>query len=129
MNTRLLPREEWPRLSGTELETVYPVLPAGAQIVVVEDGDQIVGTWAVYPQITVHGCWVAPSHRGKAVVFRHLLRGMQNTALAMGATAVQTGSMSEDVTGMLGKLGAVELPGRHFVLGLGVRPRTEAVAV
>jgi hypothetical protein len=53
--TRLLPREEWARLAGTELETVYPVLPQGSHVIVIEDDGRIVGCWAVYPQWHVHG--------------------------------------------------------------------------
>lgn len=113
---RLLPRDEWWRLLGTELEAVHPLLPADAKIVVVEDDEAIVGCWAVYPQIHVEGCWIAESHRRRAGVARRLIEAMKSVAQSMGAQAVQTASLSEPVTRMLDTLGAVELPGRHFSL-------------
>lgn len=113
---RILPREEWPRLAGTELEAVWPHLPASAQVIVVEDGDAIVGCWAVFPLVHVEGLWIAESHRKNPRIAIQLLRGMEAIAGAMGAQAVNTGAMTPDVVRLLEKRGAVELPGRHFSL-------------
>jgi hypothetical protein len=45
MTLRLLPRDEWPaKLVGTELEATWPVLPDNAQVIVVEDGDRVIGS-------------------------------------------------------------------------------------
>jgi ribosomal protein S18 acetylase RimI-like enzyme len=114
---RLLPRDEWAsKLAGTELEKVWPILPDNAQIVVVEDGDTLAGCWAVYQQTHVEGLYVAPEYRHNPRVGRRLLQAMTNTALATGGATVQTAAVSEDVAAMLEKIGAVELPGRHFVM-------------
>jgi ribosomal protein S18 acetylase RimI-like enzyme len=116
---RLLPREEWAaKLAGTELEAVFPVLPAGAQVVAVEDGDRLVACWAVFPLVHVEGLWVDPEYRKNPRVGRRLLFGMQQTAVGMGARAVNTAAISEDVAAMLEKAGAVELKGRHFSLAV-----------
>lgn len=114
---RLLPRDEWPeKLAGTELEFVWPVLPDHAHIVVVEADGKIAASWALYSQVHVEGINVAPEFQKNPAVGRKLLHGMINTALAMGAATVQTAALSDEVVGMLGKIGAVELPGRHFVM-------------
>jgi hypothetical protein len=118
MTTRVLPRTEWPRLLGTELATVFPVLPEDAEVLVVENGGAIVGCWALYPLLHVEGVWVAPEHRGRGSVFRRLLVGMRALVHGRGREVVQTGALCTDegaiVATMLQKVGAVELPGRHF---------------
>jgi len=119
MTTRVLPRHEWPRLKGTELETLWPLLPQDADVLVVEEDGDIVGCWALYLLPHVEGVWVHPAHRGRGGVVRRLLSGMRTLVYALQRdTAVQTGALdTEDgavVAEMLKKLGAVELPGRHF---------------
>jgi hypothetical protein len=119
METRILPRAEWAAaLVGTELETIHPILPDGAQVVVVEDAGQVVACQAVYPQIHLEGLWVRPEYRGNPRVARRIFLGMVNAALAMGARSVQTAAVDPGVAGMIERLGAVELPGRHFSLSL-----------
>ena len=94
--TRILPPEEWGRLEGTELETVWPVLsPTDAQIVVVEDGPAIVGCWAVIRYVHVEGIWIAPAYRGRFAVGRRLWRAMGQVARAWGASAVWTAAVSD----------------------------------
>lgn len=117
MITRLLPPEEWPRLAGTELETVWPVLdPIASHVVVVEDAGEIVGCWALFRQVHVEGLWIAPAHRGKSSVGRRLLATMRSTARAMGARSVATAACRDSVVGMLHKLNAIALPGVHYAL-------------
>lgn len=117
MTTRLLEPSEWPRLAGTELETVWPHLdPLQAHIVVVEADGAIVGCWAAFRQIHVEGVWIAEAHRGKAGVARRLLAGMRRTARAMGARSVATAALTDDVRGILDGLGATKLPGDHYAM-------------
>lgn len=119
METRILDRDEWPeKLAGTELETIHPLLPDGAQVVVVEDAGQVLACQAVYPQVHLEGLWVRPGFRGNPRVARRIFVGMVNTALAMGARSVVTAAIDPTVAGMLERLGAAELPGRHFALSL-----------
>lgn len=117
LTTRVLPPAEWPRLSGTELEAVWPHLhPNTGTVLVVEDDGQIVGTWALMYVRHAEGCWVSPDHRGKTGVARRLLLGMRELA---GDGPLFTAAMSDDVREMLGRLHAQKLPGDHYVLNLG----------
>jgi ribosomal protein S18 acetylase RimI-like enzyme len=118
MNTRILPREEWARLEGTELAAVYPVLPAGAQVVVVEDDGRIVGCWALFPVVHVEGVWIDPDYRGNPRVARRLVAGMKDTARAMGARAVATAALTPEVERLAEKIGGAALPGRHYTVTL-----------
>jgi hypothetical protein len=118
MTSRLLPPEEWPRLDGTELESVWPVLDRErACVVVVEDAEgRIIGCWAGFPLWHAEGVWTAPEHRGKAGVARLLLVGMAGLAKAHGYRSVVTASIDRTVDDLLTKHGAVHLDGRHYAL-------------
>jgi len=119
MTTRILPPDEYPRLAGTELETVWPTLPDGAAVLVVEQDGEIVGCWAAFLLAHVEGVWVAPAHRGKTSVARRLLVGMRRTlAEQFGASGALTAAVSDDVRGILDGLGATKLPGDHYALSL-----------
>ena len=120
MTRRVLPREEYGRLAGTELEAIVPYLPADAQVLVIEDADgAIVGCWSAFSLVHVEGCWIAPAHRGKGRVALNLLQGIRQIARRMGAQAVNTASVSSEVSALLRKLGAVQLEGDHFSLKVG----------
>lgn len=121
MTLRILPRDEWPKLAGTELEAVWPHLPETACVVVVEDNDRIVGCWAIYRLVHCEGAWIDPEYRGNPRVVRRLISGMANVAQAMGGHTVLTAALTEDVATMIGKLNGQELPGRHFVIPLHAR--------
>lgn len=116
MTTRQLPREEWFRLVGTELESLVPILPETARVLVVEDADMIVGCWAFFPVVHAEGIWIAESHRGRASVGRRLLTGMRETVSEMGASVISTAAMTPEVASLLSHIGAVELPGTHYAL-------------
>jgi hypothetical protein len=116
--TRLLPVEEWPRLVGTELETVWPHLdPSTAVVLVVEDeSGQIVGCWSLFACLHAEGVWIAPDHRRRGVVAKRLLRGMQETARALGVTAVTTAAESSEIAALVTRhLRGQRLPGEMFV--------------
>lgn len=120
MTTRILPPADWPLLEGTELETVYPCLdPQTAKVIVVEDGALIVGCWALLPILHAECIWIHPDYRKrlKSPAVK-LLRGMKETARASGAKAVITAALTDDVVGLIEHVGGVELPGRHFVMGV-----------
>jgi hypothetical protein len=80
MTTRILPPDEWHRLTGTELGGV-PLDPANAVVVVVEEDEDIVGRWAFLRVIHAEGFWIAPEHQKRVAVFRHLLREMQDVVV------------------------------------------------
>lgn len=81
MRTRVLPREEWHRLGETEMFQFLPYSrPEDVEIVVVEDGEQIVARVAVVRAVFLEGFRVASSHRGNAGLWRGLMAMLRNTA-------------------------------------------------
>jgi hypothetical protein len=119
-DTRLLPPEEWHRLVGTELETLVPKLdPAQTQIVVVERGGVLVGTWAVLQMVHVEGLWIAPAYRGKSPgIVRRLVQGMQMAAQQFGARVVWTGAASASVAQLIRHAGGTRVPFESYILPL-----------
>jgi N-acetylglutamate synthase-like GNAT family acetyltransferase len=120
MTSRVLPREEWDRLAGTELAAVLAAAQhANAEMIVliVEDGEQVVGCWALLQCWHAEGLWVAPAHRGKAAVARRLLRLAASVAEQIGFRSVCTAALTPDVTKMLDAV-ATRLEGQHYVLRL-----------
>lgn len=121
MISRILPPEEWPRLSGTEAETVWPHFkPENTRILVVEDEGEIVGTWSMVRVVHAECLWVAPKYRGAFGVAKRLLRGMRDIASAWGAVKVVTGSVSPEVTNMILRFGGFPMPGECFVLPISI---------
>lgn len=119
MTLRILPRIEWVRLAGTELEHAWEHLPKGALIVVVEEGETIVGCWAVAPYVHVEGLWVHPEHRMRGRVGYRLLGGMAEVARSLGVDRVLTCAMADDVRDLLKHVGATPIPGETYVIPLG----------
>ncbi len=116
LTTRILPREEWDRLQGFDLEAMTPLIkPGRGVIIVLEHAGEIVGHWAVYDVLHAEGVWLSSSvrHTHGPVL---LLKAMQEYAAARGVRAVVTASTDPKVDALLDKLSAVELPGRHFAI-------------
>jgi hypothetical protein len=82
-------------------------------VVVVEDGETVVGCWAVLTCPHAEGLWVADDHRGKAAVLRRLLAGVADVAQSVGATGVLVGTDDESVTRLVEKRGGVAMPPMH----------------
>lgn len=119
--TRVLPVEEWHKLHGTELELFAPHMdPARATVIVVEDGDQVVGCWALIQVLHAEGVWIAPAHRGRASVARRLVTTTLNAARLLGVQAVETAALTPEVERLLTKhLHATLLPGKHYTVAVG----------
>lgn len=116
MTSRILPPEEWPRLDDVGAETVWDLLdPETAQILVIEDEGQIVGTLTLMSVLHAECLWIKPSHRKGYGVGKRLLDGMWGAARGQGARALWSGSMSDAMTNILHRIGASEVPGRSFV--------------
>lgn len=115
LSARILPPSEWPKLAGTELETVWPLLPRDtATVIVVERGDVIVGCWSVFPCWHVECAWVAPSERKHVSVVRRLIHTMRTLLRERGIPHVATAALTPDVESILSKL-AEPLPGKHYL--------------
>lgn len=120
MKSRILPPEEWERLEGTEVESIVPGLdPKHVAVLVVEDGDRIIGTWVLMRMAHVECFWIAPEHRGKAGVAARLLRSMRGLLMDWGTPCPLTASVTPEMTKMIKRLGGLPLPGEHFALPLG----------
>ena len=124
--TRTLPPHEWPRLRGTELETLWEKLrPHDTKVVVVERDGAIVGAWAVTRMVHVEGLWIAPECRRRAPgIARRLLAAMHVAARSFGATFVWTGAETDDVKTLIEKQGGCKVPWTSYVLP--VPPESES---
>lgn len=119
MTYRVLPQAEWPRLAGTEAETLWPHLdPMNARVLVVEEAGRIVGTWTVLRVVHVECVWIDPAYRGAFGVVKRLLRGMRAIAGEWGARTVLTSALTDQVRALITSLGGQQLPGEHFVIPL-----------
>jgi len=116
MTSRILPFAEWPKLDEAGAETVWALLdPSRAQILVIEDEGEIVGTLTLLNVLHAECVWIKPSHRKGYGVMKRLLDSMWAGARAQGVRALWSGSLSETMTNILHRIGASEVPGRSFV--------------
>ncbi len=117
MTTRILPEDEWGKLAGTEAEQLYPLLqPTRTAIVVVEDGDQIVGCHVLMWVLHCECLWIHPDHRGKSSVGRRLWGAVQKLARSCGVHALMTAAGDDTVRSLLAHAGASQVPGDHFMV-------------
>lgn len=122
---RVLPPEEWAtKLIGTDLECVISDLrqrPEATQVVIVEDGSNVVGCWAVMNVLTVHGLWINPEYRKRGTVARRLLEAMKATVRRLGATAVATSACTPEIEALLDHAGGTRQPGIAYMLPMEAR--------
>ena len=118
MTHRLLPPSEWDALVGTDLETAIPTLdPARASVLVVEDAaGAVVGCWAFLWVLHAEAGWVAPAHRGKGVVFKHLVAGLHEVARAEGVPVVWTCADRPAIDRLAGHLGGTLIEARSYAI-------------
>lgn len=119
MTVRVLPPDEWNRLVGTELESVWPILNRETtSVMVVEHEGEIVGCWAMFPVTHVEGITIKEGYRSSPVVAMKLLRMMRSLCRDQGIKTVVTGSLSNAVSRYIERLGGVEVPGKQFAISL-----------
>jgi len=118
--TRILPPDEWPKLTGTEAECVWPTLdPSRTSIVVVERNGVIVGCHVLMWMLHAECLWIHPDARGRTSVPRRLWAGVQHVALSRwGVSALITAAIDDRVRRLLAHVGATRLPGEHYVVPL-----------
>jgi len=127
MRSRILPPEEWSRIVEGEAAEALPSFAPSTEIYVVEDGGQIVATWAAIPTIHMECLWVRPSHRGLVSVAVRLFRGLREISAKWGVGSVVTSSLSPMVTDLIRRFGGTPLPGEMFVLPIEIaRPAKRA---
>ena len=123
MKTRLLPHAERGKLAGTELETAAEFFPVDSRIIVVEDGDAIVGCWGLPRYLHCECLWIRPSHRpiglGMGVVGELLVSRMQQEARQTGDRVVLTHALEAGIARWCQRMHGKPLPGTAYVLPIG----------
>lgn len=121
MTTRLLPFEEWSRLSETALAPLVNVShPLRLSVLVVEDdAGAIVGCWGLLTFLHAEGLWIAPEHRTKASVARHLLRAMKQAVAERGEAVVLTGSQDPAIDRLIEHWGGTRIECQEYALEMG----------
>ncbi len=119
MTTRILPRDEWSKLAGTELEPAWPYLAQRADddafVAVIEDGNRIIACWAAAQEWRVDGFWIHPDFRRTGRVAHRGLQFMLAQLHERGARCATTSALTEDVRRLAVHIGGVQLPGDHYV--------------
>ena len=116
MTQRILPRDEYYKLRDTYLAPIAAALPSSARVIVVEEGETIVATWALLFVPHVEGVWTHPDYRKSAAVVRHLVTGMRAELRESGVDRVYTAAVDDEVRKLLQHFGAEKLPGDHYVM-------------
>lgn len=119
MTSRILPQAEWDRLDVTDIPQILPFMdPDRVQVIVVEEGDRIVGAWAVLTMQHLEGLWIAPEFRGNPRVASRLLNLTLSTARKDSPWAMT--AVSDDSTKQLltRHLSAVHVPGEMYMVAL-----------
>ena len=120
MTSRLLPRDEWPKLAGTLLESVWPSLPANAIIMVVENDGHIVACSCLFLCWHQEGTWISPEMRGSVGVGRRLLTEMRSAIESVGAGEVWMMSTEPSNSALIQRFGsAVHMTADHFAVKVG----------
>lgn len=116
MTTRILPPAEWPKLAGTEAETLWPTLdPEHARIVVVEREGEIVGCHVLFMVMHAECLWVHPDLRGKGVA-RQLWDAVQVEARSVGARGLITGAATDHVRNIMTHIGGSKMPVEQWMV-------------
>jgi hypothetical protein len=123
LTRRILPPDEWPKLQGTEAETLWPLLnPDQAAVLVVEQDGQIVGCWVAMQTLHAECVWVSPTVGNPAAVARPLIDGMFEIARGNGMRSLYTSATNDEVREIIRKLHGTTLPGTAHVIPV---PREE----
>ena len=114
--TRILPAEEWDRLTGTELAVLTPFLnPDETRVVVVEQDGVIVACWAATKMVHLEGVWIRPGHQRVA---RRLMKATRAAVEDLGAMVAITGTETPTVREIIERLGGQRLAVEWFVVSV-----------
>jgi hypothetical protein len=88
------------------------------RVLVVEQDGALTGAVCLVPMLHTEGLWLRDGRRGNPGVFRRLMQAVGLCARAAGETHVFPASDSDEMTALVMKLGAVEIPARWFALSV-----------
>jgi len=121
LSYRFLPAEEWHRLAAIEpFRTCGLPDPDGWSVLVVERGDQIVGSCSLFTAMHWDCWWIDPRERGatRGVILRQLLREALASFHNAGIEQVYTGAedAQPEVADLLTRFGFAPVAGQLFML-------------
>jgi N-acyl-L-homoserine lactone synthetase len=114
--TKILPKEEYQRLVGTEAEPLINDLGDETTVLVIEKDGKIVGSWLMIQTYHAECVWIDPNEAGNPVIPNRLIKGMMNIAKAVGAKHLVTSALDKNVVRLIVEhLKGKKIPGKHFV--------------
>lgn len=117
MKARVLPREEWHRLSITGAPVICSTLrPEDAEVIVIEEGDKIIATMEAFRATHFDGLWIDPEYRGNAGVGRRLIKAGIESVGKWATDWVWGASGSEHMDDVLERLGGIKTPVTSYVV-------------
>lgn len=115
--TRILPPDDWHRVPG--IDEYGPLLsPEQVTVYVVERNGVLIGSLALMKAVHAEFLWIHPDYRGKASVMRRLRNVMLAEVRRLRLPTVLLAAVSDQMRRILHTMGAVLLPGDHFVLSV-----------
>ena len=118
MTTRILPREEWPRLDPEQVAFYETMAPEDVAVVVVEDAGMIVARMAVIRVPHFESFWIADHAKGNAGVTRSLLRFATKQARKWAPNWIMAQAGNDEMCATLERLNGQWLPIHTFMLHL-----------
>ncbi len=104
-------------MAGTEFRHLPAMQDSELQVMVVEDGERIVGCWGLMPMLHLEGLWIDPAYRGKTSVARRLLSATWAEVKRRAPRWVMTAAADEPVRRLLMRhMGAMPVPADSFVI-------------
>lgn len=119
MTTRILPHDEWHRLEGCGMDTLWARLPDTTRVVVVEQDGAIIACVTGMLVLHAEGLWIAPAHRRSAGLWRRLMRAFWGVADEFGTQGAWASEVTEEMQDILTRLNGTPVPGSHFILPRG----------
>jgi hypothetical protein len=115
MMARILPVEEWERLSVTGLVPIFPDFPPeDVVVVVVEQDGEIVASTTLVRVVHLESLWI--KEEAGAGVSRALIRGIVDASKEWAPRVVMAQTRHQNVSEILTKLGGAFLPVESYVL-------------